>query len=101
MKIIKLSSDFATPYQTMYITLSKAITAALYMLEDNEILRAQAVLTQAQRETEKLYTGSAAGKDENSTQETDFSDFTIAPRRKDCYNVITLHRKRSDPDAGY
>jgi len=85
----------------MYITLFKAVTAALSMMEDNEIMKARAVLMQAQQETEKLYIKTDEKRDDNCTREKDFSDFTIAPQPQDCYNVITLHRKRSDPDAGY
>lgn len=43
------------PYQKMYVTLFKAVTAALYMMEDNEIMKARAVLVRAQQETEELY----------------------------------------------
>ncbi len=101
MKIIRPEPDSTAPYQTMYIALSKAVSAALYMLEDNEVMKARVVLTQIQRETEKLYIKADGERGKNSTQEKDFSDFTIAPRQQDCYNIITLHRKRSDPDAGY
>lgn len=55
MEIPKSIPDPHAPYQQMYITLFKAITAALYMLEDNEIMKARTVLVRAQQETEALY----------------------------------------------
>ena len=39
----------------MYMTLFKAVTAALYMMEDGEFMNARAVLVRAQQETETLY----------------------------------------------
>lgn len=47
--------DPHAPYQKMYVSLFKAVTAALYMMEDNEIIKARAVLVRAQQETEELY----------------------------------------------
>jgi len=47
----------------MYVTLYKAVTAALYMIEDNEIMKARAVLMEAQRETEEPYIEAGAEKD--------------------------------------
>ena len=55
MKIPKPPPDPSVPYQKMYITLFKAVTAALYMMEDNEMMKARALLIRAQQETEKLY----------------------------------------------
>ena len=51
----KSTPDPNAPYQKMYTTLFKAVTAALYMMEDNELMKARAVLIQAQRDTEELY----------------------------------------------
>lgn len=53
MEFSELNPDI--PYQKMYVTLFKAVTAALYMMEDNEIIKARAVLVRAQQETEELY----------------------------------------------
>lgn len=39
----------------MYVTLFKAATAALYMMEKGEFMNARAVLIRAQQETEQLY----------------------------------------------
>lgn len=50
-----LKPDPNAPYQKMYVTLFKAVTAALYMMEDGEFIKARAVLICAQRETEELY----------------------------------------------
>ena len=47
--------DPNAPYQKMYVTLFKAVTAALYMMEDGEFMNARAVLVRAQQETETLY----------------------------------------------
>ena len=47
--------DPSVPYQKMYVTLFKAVTAALYMMEDNEVMKARAALVQAQQEAEELY----------------------------------------------
>lgn len=55
MDIPKSAPDPNTPYQKMYVTLFKAVTAALYMMEDGEFMNARAVLVLAQQETEKLY----------------------------------------------
>lgn len=55
MEIQRLDPNPSVPYQKMYITLFKAVTAALYMIEDNEIMKARALLIQAQRDTEELY----------------------------------------------
>lgn len=55
MEFLKSDPDPIAPYQKMYTTLFKAITAALYMMEDNGIMKARALLMQAQRETERLY----------------------------------------------
>ena len=43
------------PYQEMYVTLFKAVTAALCMMGDGEIMKARAILARAQQETENLY----------------------------------------------
>ncbi len=40
----------------------KAVTAALYMTGDNEIIKARAVLMEAQRETEELHIEADAEK---------------------------------------
>lgn len=55
MDIQKTSPDPHTPYQKMYTTLFKAVTAALYMMEDSEFTKARAVLVRAQQEAEELY----------------------------------------------
>ena len=55
MDIPKPRPDPNAPYQKMYVTLFKAITAALYMIEDGEVMKARGVLVRAQQETEELY----------------------------------------------
>lgn len=55
MNLSKPDPDPNAPYQQMYITLFKAVTAALYMMEDGEVLKARGVLVRAQQETEELY----------------------------------------------
>ena len=55
MDILKLGPDLDAPYQKMYVTLFKAITAALYMMEDGEVMKARGLLVRAQQETEELY----------------------------------------------
>lgn len=55
MEIMKLEPDPNAPYQKMYVTLFKAVAAALYMMEDNEFMKARAVLIRAQQQTEELY----------------------------------------------
>lgn len=55
MKIPKLPADPNAPYQKMYVTLFKAVTAALCMMEDGEVMKARGVLVRAQQETEELY----------------------------------------------
>ena len=55
MEIPKTTPDPNAPYQKMYVTLFKAVTAALYMMEDNEFMKARAVLIRAQQQTEELY----------------------------------------------
>lgn len=55
MDIKKIAPDPNAPYQKMYVTLFKAITAALYMMEDGEVMKARGVLVRAQQETEELY----------------------------------------------
>ena len=55
MEILKPGPDPNAPYQKMYVTLFKAVTAALYMMEDNEFVKARAVLIRAQQQTEELY----------------------------------------------
>ena len=55
MEIQKLPADPNAPYQQMYVTLFKAVTAALYMMEDGEVMKARGVLVRAQQETEELY----------------------------------------------
>lgn len=57
MDIPKSTPDLHAPYQKMYVTLFKAVTAALYMMGDNELMKARAVLIRAQQETEALYIG--------------------------------------------
>ena len=49
MKFLKPGPDPKAPYQEMYVTLFKAVTAALYMMEDNEFMKARAVLIRAQQ----------------------------------------------------
>lgn len=55
MDISKMPPDPHAPYQKMYVTLFKAVTAALYMMEDGEIMKARGMLVRAQQETEELY----------------------------------------------
>lgn len=55
MKLSKPDPDPNAPYQKMYVTLFKAITAALYMIEDGEVMKARGVLVRAQQEAEELY----------------------------------------------
>ncbi len=55
MEFSKLIPDPSAPYQEMYVTLFKAVTAALCMMGDGEIMRARAILARAQQETENLY----------------------------------------------
>lgn len=55
MKIQRPQLTPNAPYQKMYVTLFKAVTAALYMMEDNEFMMARAVLIRAQQQTEELY----------------------------------------------
>ncbi len=55
MDIPNTDPDPNAPYHKMYTTLFKAITAALYMMEDSEFMKARAVLMRAQQETEELY----------------------------------------------
>ncbi len=55
MEFQKSGPDPIAPYQKMYVTLFKAVTAALYMMEDNELIKARALLIRAQQETEELY----------------------------------------------
>lgn len=55
MDIPKPRPDPNAPYQKMYVMLFKAITAALYMIEDGEVMKARGVLVRAQQETEELY----------------------------------------------
>lgn len=55
MDIPKPIPDPHAPYQRMYVTLFKAVTAALYMMEDGEIMKARGVLVRAQQATEELY----------------------------------------------
>ena len=62
MEIQKLPADSTAPYQQMYVTLFKAITAALYMMEDGEVMKARGVLVRAQQETEELYVEAGAGE---------------------------------------
>lgn len=53
MEFPELNPDI--PYQKMYVTLFKAVTAALNMMEGSEWIKARALLIQAQQETEELY----------------------------------------------
>lgn len=55
MEFSKLGPDPNAPYQEMYVTLFKAVTAALCMMEDGEIMKARAILVRAQQKTEDLY----------------------------------------------
>ena len=55
MNLQKTSPDPTAPYPKMYVTLFKAVTAALYMMDDGEFMNARAVLMRAQQETEELY----------------------------------------------
>lgn len=55
MEFSKLIPDPHAPHQEMYVTLFKAVTAALCMMGDGEIMKARAILARAQQETENLY----------------------------------------------
>ena len=55
MEFQRPGPDPNAPYSKMYVTLFKAITAALYMMEDGEFIKARAVLIRAQQEAEELY----------------------------------------------
>lgn len=55
MKIQRPQPTPNAPYQKMYVTLFKAITASLDMMENGEFMNARAVLIQAQQQTEELY----------------------------------------------
>lgn len=55
MEIQKSHADPKAPYQEMYVTLFKAVTAALCMMEDGEIMKARAMLVRAQQKAEDLY----------------------------------------------
>lgn len=55
MDIPNLPPDPNAPYQNMYVTLFKAITAALSMMEDGEIMKARGLLVRAQQQTEEMY----------------------------------------------
>lgn len=57
MKFSKLNPDPHVPYQKMYLTLFNAVTTALDMMEDGELMKARSVLVMAQQETEELYIG--------------------------------------------
>lgn len=53
--IPKLPPDPHAPYQKMYVTLFKAITASLIMLERGEFMLARTILVKAQQDTEEMY----------------------------------------------
>lgn len=55
MDFQKLGPGPNVPYQKMYVTLFKAVTAALNMMEGSEWIKARALLIKAQQETEELY----------------------------------------------
>lgn len=55
MEFLKPGPDPKAPYQEMYVTLFKAVTAALCMMEDGEIMKARAMLVRAQQKAEDLY----------------------------------------------
>lgn len=61
MEFSKLGADPNAPYQEMYIKLFKAVTAALWMMEDGEVMKARGVLVRAQQETEELYISGEEG----------------------------------------
>lgn len=46
-------------YQEMYLTLFRAVTKAVELLDGNEAARARALLVRAQQETEELYISGA------------------------------------------
>lgn len=51
--------DSKIPYQEMYLTLFRAVTKAVELLDGNEAARARALLVRAQQETEELYISGA------------------------------------------
>lgn len=55
MKIQKIGPAPDAPYQEMYLTLFRAVTAALGMMENGEFVKAHVLLIRAQQETEELY----------------------------------------------
>ena len=46
-------------YQEMYLTLFRAVTKAIELLDGNEAARARALLVRAQQEAEELYISGA------------------------------------------
>lgn len=46
-------------YQEMYLTLFRAVTKAVELLDGNEAAQARALLVRAQQETEELYISGA------------------------------------------
>lgn len=55
MDVIKLIPDPGAPYQKMYTILFNTITDAVGLLDENEVMKAQTILMQAQQDTEELY----------------------------------------------
>ena len=55
MEIPKTTPDPNAPYQNMYVTLFKAVTASQDMMENGEFMNARAVLIRAQQAAEELY----------------------------------------------
>ena len=53
--IIKMSNGPTVPYETMYKLLFNEITTALNLIEDKQLMKARAVLMDAQRKAEELY----------------------------------------------
>lgn len=55
MDIPKSRPDPNAPYQKMYVMLFKAVTAALDMMEEGEMMKARGLLVRAQQAAEELY----------------------------------------------
>ena len=55
MEIIEQEIIPNVPYQKMYTTLFNAVTTALDLIEEHEVMKARALLMRAQQATEELY----------------------------------------------
>lgn len=55
MRVVEFGHDSSVPYQKMYTKLFNALTDAVGLLDENEVVKARWVLMEAQRKTEELY----------------------------------------------